>query len=161
MDCEQNTVFRTCIHQRATRILSYGLLCFACCITHLGCISIQHAPKSMRISNRTAQASEVRAPTDFAGQWIDRLSPHKIVHDDVKVWFCESQQKSADWIAVQRARHQSHKAAMHAWIQRKKEDANQPPWPRFHPIPAKPVFEPSEETLPMDPEIYGRFGISE
>lgn len=154
-------MFRTCIHPRAASILSYGLLCFAFCITHLGCVSIQPAPKSMSISSRTVQASEVCAPTDFSGQWVDQLSPRKIVPDGVKVLFCESKQKSVDWIAVQRSRHQGLKAAMHAWILRKKEDANQPPWPRFHPIPAKPVFEPSEETLPMDPEIYGRFGISE
>jgi len=161
MDCEQNTVFQTCIYQRATSILSYGLLCFACCIPHLGCVSIQSAPTSMSISNRPVQASGGGDPTDFAGPWVDRLSPRKIVPDGLKAWVCESKQRSADWIAVQRSRHQSHRAAMHAWIQRKREDANQPPWPRFHPIPAKPVFEPSEETLPVDPEIYGRFGLSE
>lgn len=161
MDCEQNTVYRTSIHQRATSILSSSLLCFACCITHLGCVSIRPAPTSVNVSNRPVHASEYCDPADFAGQWVDRLSPRKIVPDGVKVWFCESKQRSADWIAGQRSRYQGKKAAMHTWLQRKKEDAIQPPWPRFHPIPAKPVFEPGEETLPMDPEIYGRFGLSE
>ena len=160
-------MFRTSIHNRATRILSSGLLCLACAIASSGCVSIQSAPKlqsgptSMNISNAPVDDCQLYDRSEAAKQWMDRLSPRKLVPGSVSDWVCESKQKSSDWIAERRFKHESRKASMHAWIQRKKEDANQPPWPRFHPLPAKPVFEPSEETLPMDPDIYGRFGKSE
>lgn len=89
------------------------------------------------------------------------MKPRQFVPDSLKVLAIKSKQKAGDWVAQQRCGFQSRKAAVHGWIHRKKEDAKQPPWPRFHPLPAKPVFEPNEETFPGDPEIYGRFGSSD
>lgn len=44
------------------------------------------------------------------------------------------------------------------WRNRRKEKSSPPPWPKFHPVPAKPVFE-SESTEPLTaPDIFGTFG---
>lgn len=44
------------------------------------------------------------------------------------------------------------------WRNRRKEKSNPPPWPKFHPVPAKPVFE-SDSTEPLTaPDIFGTFG---
>jgi hypothetical protein len=44
------------------------------------------------------------------------------------------------------------------WRNRRKEKFNPPPWPKFHPVPAKPVFE-SDSTEPLTaPDIFGTFG---
>lgn len=44
------------------------------------------------------------------------------------------------------------------WVEKKRAEANAPPWPRFHPVPTKPVFAPTEGYNPTEPECYGRFG---
>ena len=49
-------------------------------------------------------------------------------------------------------------SSIRGWIQAKKEEANAPPWPRFHPIPTQPVFEPEGMDSSTSPEVYGRFG---
>ena len=50
------------------------------------------------------------------------------------------------------------KASVCGWVNEKKAAANAPPWPRFHPVPTKPVFESDQAEEAMSPEVYGRFG---
>lgn len=47
------------------------------------------------------------------------------------------------------------------WFEKKRAEANAPPWPRFHPVPTRPVFAPTEGSNPEEPECYGRFGKAE
>jgi len=48
--------------------------------------------------------------------------------------------------------------SVRGWVNEKKAEANAPPWPHFHPVPTKPVFEPDQTEEGMSPEVYGRFG---
>jgi hypothetical protein len=50
---------------------------------------------------------------------------------------------------------------MKGWVDKKKREANPPPWPRFHPIPTQPAFESQQEPNTTVPENYGCFGPSE
>ena len=50
------------------------------------------------------------------------------------------------------------KTTAFGWANRCKAEANAPPWPRFHPVPTKPVFEPEQVDEEVSPEVYGRFG---
>ena len=54
------------------------------------------------------------------------------------------------------------KDRMHArcsdWQSKRKEKDNPPPWPKFHPVPAKPVFEAQTGEMANAPEIFGAFG---
>ncbi|MCU0711274.1 MAG: hypothetical protein MUC43_04385 [Pirellula sp.] len=44
------------------------------------------------------------------------------------------------------------------WWSRQKEKNNPPPWPKFHPVPAKPAFESQTGDIADSPEIFGAFG---
>jgi hypothetical protein len=44
------------------------------------------------------------------------------------------------------------------WHSKRKEKNNPPPWPKFHPVPAKPVFEAQSGEMANAPEIFGTFG---
>lgn len=79
--------------------------------------------------------------------------------------FCDSGHISEGWInrlrpvaAWPAQRCGAMKASVCGWVNEKKAAANAPPWPRFHPVPTKPVFEPEQATEAMSPEVYGRFG---
>jgi hypothetical protein len=56
------------------------------------------------------------------------------------------------------------KDKMHArcndWNSKRKEKNNPPPWPKFHPVPAKPVFEAQTGEMANAPEIFGAFGTA-
>lgn len=49
-------------------------------------------------------------------------------------------------------------ARCNEWQTKRKEKNNPPPWPKFHPVPAKPVFETQTGELGNSPEIFGNFG---
>lgn len=44
------------------------------------------------------------------------------------------------------------------WWSQQKQKNNPPPWPKFHPVPAKPVFEGQSGGGAESPEIFGAFG---
>ena len=66
--------------------------------------------------------------------------------------------RTAAWMSNQCGRCYAAKSSLHDWIQAKREEANAPPWPRFHPIPTQNVFAPQPSDQPDTPEVYGRFG---
>jgi hypothetical protein len=43
-------------------------------------------------------------------------------------------------------------------IQRKREEANAPPWPKFHSVPVEPAFTPRGDAMPVAPDAFGTFG---
>jgi hypothetical protein len=45
-----------------------------------------------------------------------------------------------------------------AWCEMKKREANPPPWPKFHPVPARPAFSRSEMSPWNTPDAYGTIG---
>ncbi|XZE18731.1 hypothetical protein SH449x_004033 [Pirellulaceae bacterium SH449] len=57
------------------------------------------------------------------------------------------------------AKHDLHSKCTD-WRNRRKEKSNPPPWPKFHPVPAKPVFESDTTESLTAPDIFGAFGPS-
>ena len=57
------------------------------------------------------------------------------------------------------------KAGLHSqcseWWADRKEKRNPPPWPKFHPLPTKPAFEPQAGEGQGSPGIFGAFGAAE
>jgi len=82
---------------------------------------------------------------------ISRLRP-------ISDWTSERKQRTSMWFASQRERCGAMRGSVRGWVSEKKAEANAPPWPRFHPVPTKPVFEPEQAEEDMSPEVYGRFG---
>jgi len=98
--------------------------------------------------------------TPKSGEWIElydrgavmkrcasQLNPIKLVPSRV-----------SEFVSQQLGRCAAAKASVQGWIHAKKEEANPAPWPRFHPVPTKPVFEAEEAESSAMPETYGRFG---
>jgi hypothetical protein len=44
------------------------------------------------------------------------------------------------------------------WQSKRKQKSNPPPWPKFHPVPAKPVFEAASGDMSTTPGTFGSFG---
>lgn len=44
------------------------------------------------------------------------------------------------------------------WQSKRKQKSNPPPWPKFHPVPAKPAFEAAAGDMSTTPETFGSFG---
>jgi hypothetical protein len=64
------------------------------------------------------------------------------------------------WFGDARARWQGRAHQARAWIKEKVHPPKEPPHPRFHPVPVRPVFAPTEATLQESPARYGEFGAS-
>ena len=44
------------------------------------------------------------------------------------------------------------------WQSKHKQKNNPPPWPKFHPVPAKPAFEAATGDMATTPGTFGSFG---
>jgi len=76
-------------------------------------------------------------------------------------WAENCKGRSIAWMSNQYGRCAAVKGSVQGWIQAKKDEANAPPWPRFHPVPTQNVFEPQATESPAEPvppDVYGRFG---
>ena len=115
-----------------------------------GCVSYRHAAlnDSLLVSNcghptngcepfPSVECCELCDADDVSKRWLSRLRP-------VAAWPAQ--------------RCGAIKASVCGWVNEKKAAANAPPWPRFHPVPTKPVFESDQADEAMSPEVYGRFG---
>ena len=123
-----------------------------------GCISVRNSSSSgfpavancNQIQREPANSAEfcpLYDRRDVLRQWADKLNPVRLIPGQV-----------TDWTSNQRSRCLAARNSVQGWIRAKKEEANAPPWPRFHPVPTKPVFEPEENESSMTPEVYGQFG---
>lgn len=121
-----------------------------------GCVSIQNAPLKSHesIANCGLQlGADLEENCEFQDRHAamqrcaSQLNPVKLVPSGV-----------SEWVSQQHGRCFALKASIHGWIHTKRAEANPPPWPRFHPVPTKPVFESDEQESSATPEIYGRFG---
>ena len=135
----------------------------------IGCVSIQRSsPSGLRpvtncsdFSNGVLDSEELYQLNDkreVTQTWDSNLDPSHLFPSQVTGWASNSKQRSIKWITNQCGRCANAKASVQEWIIAKKEKANAPPWPRFHPVPTQPVFEPSEKDPTLAPEVYGRFG---
>jgi hypothetical protein len=128
-----------------------------------GCVSYRHAAlnDSLLVSNcgRNTNCCE---PLPFS-----RSHPAGVTHDGAVECcdLCDAGDVSKRWLSRLRPvaawpvqRCGAMKASVCGWVNEKKAAANPPPWPRFHPVPAKPVFESDQADEAMSPEVYGRFG---
>ena len=133
-------------------LLPWALLLVA--VNSSGCISIRNVSPS-EVSN-CSQLSVSKGSCDeffplydrgqVVKQLAGRLNPAQTVPESV-----------TNWLSNQRSHCLAAKDSVHVWYHQKKEAANAPPWPRFHPIPTKPVFEPDPMSESSTPEAYGRF----
>ena len=125
---------------------------FMLLLPNIGCISIQNASPA-RLPG-VANCNGTR--TDLADLGDD--CPLNDRREFLPHWASNCRYCSSMWISNQWGRCEAAKASLYCWIHAKKEAVITPPWPRFHPVPTKPVFEPDEKKPSMTPEIYGRFG---
>lgn len=125
-------------------------------LTSTGCVSIRTVPQrtvpavaNCGLSNVAAseRGCELYDRSAIVKKWARQLNPIKLVPTGV-----------SDWVSQQPERCSAMKASVQGWVHKKKEEANPPPWPRFHPVPTHPVFESDEAEYSEMPAIYGRFG---
>ena len=127
-------------------------------IPNIGCISVRNSSSSgfpvvancNQIQREPANSAEfcpLYDRRDVLRQWAGKLNPIRLIPCQV-----------TDWTSNQRSRCVAARTSFQGWIRAKKEAANAPPWPRFHPVPTKPVFESEENESSMAPEVYGQFG---
>ena len=125
-------------------------------IHSMGCVSIQNAPSTSRTSIANcglnngadlAESCQLHDRRAVMQRWARQLNPVQLVPSGV-----------SEWVSQQPSRCSAVKDSIHGWIHTKRAEANPPPWPRFHPMPTKPVFESNDEESSTMPETYGRFG---
>jgi len=131
----------------------------------VGCISIQKSPELPRVTScgvvsgpEQPLACELHDRREVFQHWTSRMNPAQMVPPSVAAWSRDCKHRTSSWVGNQRDRCRLATSSLGSWIQAKKDEANAPPWPRFHPVPAKPAFEPERNADSDTPEIYGRFG---
>jgi hypothetical protein len=117
-----------------------------------GCVTLQKVSsrqpsQQARFVSQTDESCPLPDRRKLISQIAAKMNPARMIPERSYVWMWEQQ-----------ARWSSAKQSCSDWIARKKEEANPPPWPRFHPIPTKPVFEPEEQSPNDAPEAFGTFG---
>jgi hypothetical protein len=144
--------------------------CLVLVFSSTGCLSIRRIPISTTISQSRvvfpsnaehecgADTCTLYDRSEVAHQWAARLNPVHLVPTQVIVWGGAGKARMSNWFENRKAEHAARKANMNDWLVRKKEEANPAPWPRFHPVPTKPVFEPDDKSPSIEPDLYGRFG---
>jgi hypothetical protein len=145
--------------------------CFLLFGQFLGCVSIHQVTPGRFAS--VSNCNDV-GPAPSSDEYCDlydrreavqriasRLNPTQLIPPRAIGWAAQCKDRSQSWMSSQYGRCAAVKGSIQGWIQAKKDEANAPPWPRFHPVPTKNVFEPQEiERLDATggPEVYGRFG---
>ena len=138
----------------------------------VGCVSIRQShPSQVRtIANFDDSTLPCSSSEDCcelydrreAMSWIaNKLNPVQLVPSSVLGWMGSCKVRSSAWVSNQCGRCDTAKGAIQGWIQSKKDEANAPPWPRFHPVPVRNVFESQATEAPAEPlapDVYGRFG---
>ena len=91
-------------------------------------------------------------------RWLHAARPSSIIPQrvqnlgakvrDQSIQMCVNQKQRCDALA---AKGEEWKA----WCEMKKMEANPPPWPKFHPVPARPAFSRSEMSPSHTPDAYG------
>jgi hypothetical protein len=141
----------------ASETMVLAFVAFSCS----GCIAIRNGATTTTPMMTSVACDTACAPNalnevcplydrkEVAKQWASRLNPMRLVPGRV-----------TEWVACQHAHCVSCRHGLCHWYQRKREDANAPPWPHFHPVPTKPAFEPETPYSDVDatPEAYGTFG---
>ena len=144
-----------------------SLLYFALMLSfqNLGCVTIRNSTPSAlpAVANcRDELGSEgccrLYDRHEVVQQWASKFKPSSFISASVCNVAVNCKTCSTAWLSNQYGRCETAKASVLGWIHTKKEEANAPPWPRFHPVPTQPVFEPSENDTSTAPEVYGRFG---
>ena len=137
---------------------------FMLLLPNIGCISIQNAsPAGLP---RVANCNDIHSGLTEPGGNSPLYERHEVLDPlasklyDAKLigWASNCKQRSSQWVSDQWSRCETAKTSIQCWIHTKRKEANAPPWPRFHPVPTRPVFEPEEKGSSTTPEIYGRFG---
>ena len=131
--------------------LAWLYLPFMLLHSSIGCMSIRNAPPVGL--PRVANCSDIHPGLADPGENFPLYDRHGILQK-----WDSCKERSAIWVSNQWCRCEAAKVSLHCWIHAKKEAVIAPPWPHFHPVPTKPVFEPEEKGSSTTPESYGRFG---
>ncbi len=148
-----NTQKRSKLKQLTSLCVAILLVFYSC-----GCVSLRNTSPagSPKIANCSTLEQNSIDPAECCAlydrgevvrQWVGKLHPRTLVPTPFSVWAHNCKERCG---AVG--------TSIGGWIHAKKEEANAPPWPRFHPIPTKPVFEPEGAESSTSPEVYGWFG---
>lgn len=91
-------------------------------------------------------------------RWLETARPSNIIPDRIQNMGAKIRDHSVQMHANQKQRCDEMVAKCgewKAWCEMKKREANPPPWPKFHPVPARPAFSRSEFSNMSTPEAYG------
>lgn len=96
-------------------------------------------------------ATGPQQPIGISVPWMNPARPLRYVASGVKT----GANKVCSSVAGLKERVCTH---CNDWWSQQKQKNNPPPWPKFHPVPAKPVFEGQPGGGAESPEIFGAFG---
>lgn len=146
--------------QKRSKLKQPTSLCVAILLVlhSLGCVTLRNTSPSgtPNIANCSAieqnaiesgQCCSLYDRGEVVRQWVGKFHPRTLVPTPITSWAGNCKERCG-----------AMGTSIRGWIHAKKEEANAPPWPRFHPIPTKPVFEPEGAESSISPEVYGRFG---
>jgi hypothetical protein len=136
---------------KGTHRIACWFIAFSFCATP-GCVSIQPVPPIFHVDVSNSNVCQPEScplydRREVAMQWAERLNPTQLVPSGIH-----------NWANRQVCKCNECKMRFLAWKERKKQEANEPPWPRFHAVPVKPVFEPEADEPLEEPTAYGAFG---
>jgi hypothetical protein len=146
--------------------LGWLLVSLCCMFLSVGCISIRRADpngfQTQTCSDSSTPTCEEPCPLhdrrEVLASLATRMNPAQLVPHRVSSLACTCRDRSTAFVSHQGHRVGAMGASVRGWIQEKKDEANAPPWPRFHPLPTRPVFAPESEAESTTPNAYGRFG---
>ncbi len=162
------------VQQRSDETVAPLTLCFGisawscwwitCCCLSLsaaGCVTLRQprstnnaqrhlACDSSGVHSATTECWEMQSELD-SNSWIEPLRPRNLIPPPLQAIGCQIRERCTELGDLPMAM----KAKWSFWLEEKRKAANPPPWPRFHPLPTRPVFSGKEDSIPH-PESYGQ-----
>jgi hypothetical protein len=139
----------------------WRIVCFCLSLSAAGCVTLRQ-PKSTSNAQRdiacdstglhasTADCWAMQSEFD-SDSWIEPLRPRNLIPPPLQAIGCQVRERCTELGSLPMAM----KAKWSVWLEEKRKAANPPPWPRFHPLPTRPVFSGKEDSIPH-PENYGQ-----
>jgi hypothetical protein len=137
------------------------LACVGIVANSIGCVSVMHRPIDQaciaEVSQSDCQPCELYDRGELIARYAEAAAPRNWLPQPIVGLGAKTGElgtsccgAATEWCARKKQ-----------WIEKKKAEANAPPWPSFHPVPTRPVFSPQQAEGQPTPEAYGRFGAGQ
>lgn len=100
-------------------------------------------------------SSDLNHPTEMPVHGIQPLVPLKNAASAAVIGLRNGGARIGDSVVRLKGKVHTHCVD---WQAKHKQKSNPPPWPKFHPVPAKPVFEAAAGDMATAPGTFGAFG---